>query len=180
MPEATTIAIEDSGIDGLVGAAQAGDREAFGELYRRFVRMVHGILLARLPRVDVDDAAQDVFVDALKQIGKLRDRAAFGGWVAQIARRHAIDHFRRARHTEPLISEVTASASEDREAWMVLDAVVALPEAYRETMILRFVEGMTGPEIAEQTGLAPGSVRVNLHRGVQMLREKLAKGGTRA
>jgi RNA polymerase sigma-70 factor (ECF subfamily) len=48
-----------------------------------------------------------------------------------------------------------------------------LPEAYRETLILRLVEGMTGPEIAERAGLTAGSVRVNLHRGMQMLREKL-------
>ena len=51
-----------------------------------------------------------------------------------------------------------------------------LPEAYRETLVMRFVEGLTGPEIAELTGLTPGSVRVNLHRGVELLRARL-KGG---
>ena len=45
-----------------------------------------------------------------------------------------------------------------------------LPEAYRETMILRLVEGMTGPEIAHRTGLTSDSVRVNLCRGMKMLR----------
>jgi RNA polymerase sigma-70 factor (ECF subfamily) len=55
----------------------------------------------------------------------------------------------------------------------VLAALRALPEAYQETMILRLVEGLTGPEIAEQTGLSPGSVRVNLHRGMRLLRERL-------
>lgn len=59
----------------------------------------------------------------------------------------------------------------------VLAAIRSLPEAYREPLILRLVEGMTGPEIAERTGLTPGSVRVNLHRGMRQLREKLAKGG---
>ena len=51
----------------------------------------------------------------------------------------------------------------------------SLPEAYRETLVLRLVEGMTGPEIAERTGLTPASVRVNLHRGMKMLREKLER-----
>ena len=46
----------------------------------------------------------------------------------------------------------------------ILDAIRALPDAYRETLILRLVEGMTGPEIAARTGLTHGSVRVNLHR----------------
>jgi RNA polymerase sigma-70 factor (ECF subfamily) len=56
---------------------------------------------------------------------------------------------------------------------VILEVIRRLPEAYRETLILRLVEGMTGPEIAERTGLTAGSVRVNLHRGMQMLREKL-------
>ena len=57
----------------------------------------------------------------------------------------------------------------------MLATIRRLPEAYRETLVLRLVEGMTGPEIAERTGMQPGSVRVNLHRGMQMLREALAR-----
>jgi RNA polymerase sigma-70 factor (ECF subfamily) len=52
-------------------------------------------------------------------------------------------------------------------------AIRALPEAYRETLTMRLVEGMTGPEIAERTGLTHGSVRVNLHRGMLQLRAAL-------
>ena len=55
----------------------------------------------------------------------------------------------------------------------VLAALRELPHAYRETLVLRLVEGMTGPEIAEKTGLQPGSVRVNLHRGMKLLRRRL-------
>jgi RNA polymerase sigma-70 factor (ECF subfamily) len=58
---------------------------------------------------------------------------------------------------------------------VVLAAIRRLPEAYREPLILRLVEGMTGPEIAARTGLTAGSVRVNLHRGMHMLRETLGK-----
>ena len=49
----------------------------------------------------------------------------------------------------------------------------SLPDAYRETLMLRLVEGLTGPEIAERTGLTPASVRVNLHRGMKLLRTAL-------
>jgi RNA polymerase sigma-70 factor (ECF subfamily) len=63
--------------------------------------------------------------------------------------------------------------SEKREAKEILEIIRVLPEAYRETLVLRLVEGMTGPEIAAKTGLAHGSVRVNLHRGMQQLRERL-------
>ena len=58
-----------------------------------------------------------------------------------------------------------------------MSALRSLPEAYRETLMLRLVEGMTGVEIAERTGLKPESVRVNLHRGMEMLRQKLGIGG---
>ena len=59
------------------------------------------------------------------------------------------------------------------EALQVLAAIRTLPEAYQETLILRLVEGMSGPEIAAQVGLTPDSVRVNLHRGMQQLRARL-------
>ena len=63
------------------------------------------------------------------------------------------------------------------EALEVLDLIRHLPEAYREPLILRLVEGMTGPEIARQTGLTPDSVRVNLCRGMKMLRQLLEGTG---
>jgi len=66
------------------------------------------------------------------------------------------------------------------EAAEVLRAIRELPDAYRETLILRLVEGMSGPEIAAKTGLAAGSVRVNLHRGMKLLRERLNGSGAHA
>ena len=59
------------------------------------------------------------------------------------------------------------------EADEALRAIRQLPEAYRETLILRLVEGLSGPEIANLTGLTPSSVRVNLHRGMTQLRQVL-------
>jgi len=63
----------------------------------------------------------------------------------------------------------------ETEAFAILDIVKALPEAYRDTLLMRLVEGMTGAEIAERSGLTPASVRVNLHRGMKLLRERLAR-----
>ena len=58
-----------------------------------------------------------------------------------------------------------------------LRAIRHLPGAYRETLILRLVEGLSGPEIAALTGLTPSSVRVNLHRGMSQLRQALGVSG---
>jgi RNA polymerase sigma-70 factor (ECF subfamily) len=158
----------------LVRDAQRGDREAFAQLYQRFARMVHGIVLARLRHTDVDDVVQDVFVTALDRLGDLREPAAFGGWLAAIARHRATDHGRRIVATDSLVGDAVSTRDADRlEALAILDTVRALPEAYRETLMLRLVEGMTGAEIAERTGLTAASVRVNLHRGMKLLREKL-------
>jgi RNA polymerase sigma-70 factor, ECF subfamily len=158
----------------LVEQVRAGDREAFGRLYARYGRVVHGILLARVPYGEVDDLVQDVFMTALRKIDTLRDAGAFGPWVAMIARNRAMDFHRRSRETTEITEAVAQTRAEQREAVEVLNLIRQLPEAYREPMILRFVEGMTGPEIAERTGLAPASVRVNIHRGMKILRERLA------
>jgi RNA polymerase sigma-70 factor (ECF subfamily) len=168
----------DDGESALVSAARGGDRAAFGALYARYGRMAHGILLARVPRRDVDDLVQDVFLQALRRLDALRDPAAFGPWLAAIARRRAADYFRRAEVTAELPGDLAGAVHPEGEAASVLAAIRALPDAYRETLVLRLVEGMTGPEIARRTGLTPGSVRVNLHRGLQMLRERL--GGARS
>lgn len=159
----------------LVKAVRHGEQEAFARLYSFYAPMVHGIVLARVPWSEVDDLVQDVFLMALKKLNTLRDDAAFGGWLAMIARNRAMDFHRRKRETEELNEDLAShSRSEsDREAARVLEVICGLPEAYRETLVLRLVEGMTGPEIAGRTGLTSASVRVNLHRGMKLLREKL-------
>jgi len=162
----------------LVERVLAGDREAFAELYAHYAPLVHGILLARVPYGEVGDLVQDVFLVAFKKLATLRDGARFGPWVAMIARNRAVDFHRRARVTEELSEELAQGPSAPRaEAEEVLEMIRALPEAYRETLVLRLVEGMTGPEIAERTGLRPDSVRVNLHRGMKLLRERLGLKG---
>jgi RNA polymerase sigma-70 factor (ECF subfamily) len=158
--------------DGTIRAAIEGDRGAFGELYVRYARMVHAILLARVPPGDAEDLVQDVFMAAMRQLRGLRTAAAFRGWLGAIARNRAIDYHRESRDRVPL-EDVPPAKEVNEDAFLVMGAIRSLPEAYRETLLMRLVEGMTGPEIAERTGLTPESVRVNLCRGMKMLREKL-------
>jgi RNA polymerase sigma-70 factor (ECF subfamily) len=169
--------------DLLISAARDGDRAAFGRLYDRYARMVHGILLARVPPREVDDLVQEVFLSALRQLHALRDIARFGAWLATITRNRANDYHRKAgpdaARIEPILENEGAEPGNDhaqaQEAAMILELLRNLPETYREPLILRLVEGMTGPEIAVRTGLTHGSVRVNLWRGMQLLREKIGQ-----
>jgi RNA polymerase sigma-70 factor, ECF subfamily len=168
----------------LVRAARAGDRVAYGELYQRYAPMVHGVLLARVAPDHVDDLLQEVFLKAMTQITHLREDDHFGGWIAAIARNRAADHYRQTREmqsTADLTSSIATRGTpgSQAEARIVLAAIQSLPDAYRETLSLRLVEGMTGPEIANRTGLTPESVRVNLHRGMKLLRERLGENQTR-
>jgi RNA polymerase sigma-70 factor (ECF subfamily) len=165
-----------------VAAARDGDRAAFGQLYERYARMVHGVLLAKVPVGEVEDLVQDVFIRALRRLSTLREAASFGAWLAAIARNLANDYHRRLLPEEALTDDASdheikggvSVGDHAGSAAAVLEAVMSLPDAYRETLILRLVEGMTGPEIAARTGMTHGSVRVNLHRGMEQLRAKLS------
>ena len=158
---------------GLVKAVLEGDREGFSRLYDLYAPLVHGILLARVPRAEVDDLVQDIFLHAYRKLHTLRDGSAFGPWIAMIARNRAVDFHRRSRETVEITDDLPGSDKQEARAAEILELIRSLPEAYRETLVLRLVEGMTGPEIAARTGLTAASVRVNLHRGMKLLREKL-------
>jgi RNA polymerase sigma-70 factor (ECF subfamily) len=124
----------------------------------------------------VDDVVQEVFLTALDRLPTLREPAAIAAWLAAIARNRAADHHRRKPHLVELAEDAAAAAPVAPEALVVMAVLRALPEAYRDTLAMRLVEGMTGPEIAARTGLTHASVRVNLHRGMKLLRERLSRG----
>ena len=157
----------------LVQSVLAGDRELYGDLYQLYAPLVHGILLARMPRSEVDDMVQEIFLHGLRKLHTLRDAGAFGPWIAMIARNRAMDFHRRSRETVEMTEDLGSGNSSGPKAAEILEIIRSLPDAYRETLVLRLVEGMTGPEIATRTGLTSASVRVNLHRGMKLLRAKL-------
>ena len=116
---------------------------------------------------------QEVFMKALKQLPGLREPEAFSGWLIAIARRTAIDYLRSRTALFAVKDLPAGGVKPEVEAFAVLALIQRLPESYRETLILRLVEGMTGPEIAARTGLTPDSARVNLCRGMKLLRNQL-------
>jgi RNA polymerase sigma-70 factor (ECF subfamily) len=157
-------------------AARRGERTAFAQLHARFRGLVHAIVIAKVPAADAADLTQDVFVTMLQLLDTLEDDRAFPAWLMQLARHRALKFLRDARQHAPL-DEATHQASPDcsgrPDTRKVLAALQSLPEAYAETLAMRLLEGLTGPEISERTGLSPGSVRVNLHRGMVKLRAAL-------
>src|SRR5205823_9393147 len=130
----------------------------------RYARMVHGVLLTRVPIGEVDDLVQDVFMTALRRISTLRENGSFGGWLAAIARNLANDYHRRSAPDSELLNDTSGNHLEGRNASQgsedsaaaILEAIRGLPAAYSEPLILRLIEGMTGPEIAARTGMTHG------------------------
>lgn len=159
-----------------VAGARRNEREAFGKLHQHFARLVHAVIITKVPASDAADLTQDVFVQMLSKLPGLQDDQAFPAWLLEIARNRAA-RFSRDRPRASPMDEVEEAEAPDRSGWpdakKVLTALQTLPEAYAETLAMRLIEGLSGPDISERTGLTAGSVRVNLHRGMAMLREKL-------
>ena len=159
----------------LVRAAQRGDRSAFARLYDEYVGLVRATAVTRLRGDEAADVVQETFLRALRRLKSLRKAEAFAGWLVAIAR-NIIRDVERARSIFSSSDEEPGEAATQEH---VMDAVAAmraihsLPKAYQHTVAMRVVDGMTGPEIAKRTGLSAGSVRVNLHRGMRMLRARL-------
>lgn len=149
----------------------------------RLVRIVDRLLG---DREDSDDVVQDAFLTAFGSLGSLRDPSAFGGWILQVALRHAHRRFRRRRllralgfvphdgDLEPLEDQAAPSCSPEQRAELALldRALTALSPDERIAWSLRFVEGMELSEIATalecsittvKRRLAAADARVRVH-----------------
>jgi len=159
----------------LVRAAQRGDRSAFARLYDEYGGLVRATAVTRLRGDESADVVQETFLRALRRLKHLRKAEAFAGWLVAIAR-NIIRDVERARMMFSSSDEEPGEAPTQEQAMdagAAMRAIHALPKAYQRTVAMRVVEGMTGPEIAKRTGLSAGSVRVNLHRGMRLLRARL-------
>jgi RNA polymerase sigma-70 factor (ECF subfamily) len=167
----------------LAGRAADGDREAFGELVRRYQVSVRRVCRAVTgDDHDADDAAQDAFLSALDRIETYDRRRPLGPWLMRIAANAAIDLVRRraVRRTDALSETVVASgpspATDAVRAELrahVAEAVAQLPERQRVAVTLFDLEGYAHAEIAEVLGIPEGTARSDVFHARRRLRELL-------
>lgn len=160
----------------LVRRARAGDRRAFGMLWRRHAPAARAVILSVLSSAQAEDLLQDVAVAALVALPTLRSDDGFPAWLCAIARnraRNARSARRHAARADDMDRFAAASDAGELEADEILATIQQLPAAYREPLLLRLSAGLSGPEIAEHLAMTPGSVRVNLCRGIKQLRQAL-------
>lgn len=167
----------------LVALAQQGDRGAFGELVGQHRKGVIGVVYRMCGDSELaEDAAQEAFIRAWKNIHRYQPRSPFRNWVYRIATNAALDVLRRQRESVdiddlPLKSDrpTPEKAAETQErAVFIKEAILALPEASRSVIILREYEGFSYREIAEALDIPIGTVMSRLNYARKQLRQSLA------
>ena len=156
----------------LVSRAQAGRLDAFEELVRRHRLGAYRVALRMLgDESDAEDATQDAFVQAWRNLDRFRADAAFSTWMYRIVTNRCLNMLRARRRTEPLPEDREAPASRpDRIAegrWQVEDlarAITRLTPEQRAPLVLRELQGCSYEEIAEVLGLSISAVKSRLHR----------------
>jgi RNA polymerase sigma factor (sigma-70 family) len=164
---------------------RGGDPDAAEVLARRATRLALRTAAALLEsREEASDIAQDVAVDALRSLGKLRDPDAFDAWVHRITVRHTMRRLkrrRRAREAETPLALVAEAAQPPVPQDIDPDALIAarqalataltgLPPRQRLALALRYVHDLSDAEIAVALGCREGTVHALLSRGRQALR----------
>lgn len=173
----------------MLDAAANGDQAAFARLWRD----VHPALL-RYVRVLTqnetlaEDVAAEAWVDVTRRLGDfVGEESAFRGWLFTLARRRAIDAWRRAErapvhltpdHTEldrPGAHDTAGSALERMSTQRALELIATLPRDQAEAIALRVIAGLDVKEVARLLGKRPGAVRVAAHRGLRTLATRLTE-----
>jgi RNA polymerase sigma-70 factor (ECF subfamily) len=162
----------------LVERAAAGDLDAFAELVRAYERRVASVLYRLLDdRRDVEEATQDVFVQAWRNLGRFRGHSHVFTWLYRIAVNEALMRTRRKRPAFQELDERLPAAPdpEPRLRDVLVRALAALPFEYRAAVVLRDVEGLTNAEVAEALDISVAAAKSRIHRGRMQIRDALAE-----
>lgn len=168
----------------LAARAFAGDREAFGELVQRYAGQARRVARAVLGNeADADDAAQDGFLAALRNLGRYDPSRPFGPWLMRVVSNAATDRRRRrkVRATEEVPPETRDSGpgpdglATRREFNAALErALATLPERRRIAVVLFDVEGYSHDEVAAALKIPVGTARSDVFHARRALRKALA------
>ena len=179
----------------MIASILGGETQLFHELIRPYERSVYLMALSFLKNeAEAEDAAQEAFLKAYRNLASFRGESKFGTWIISITLNEARSRLRRMKtipmdsldeppdeegHVSPALlrdwREIPSEALERREMRQVLqDAIESLPVMYREIFLLRDVEELSIAEAAEALQITVASVKVRLHRARMMLQKTLA------
>ena len=177
--------VEDSA---LITKCLDGNAEAYGQLVDKYSARIINLAYAMLgDRHQAEDIAQDAFVRAFKGLPRFERKAKFSSWLYQIALNLCKDQLKaKSRHARPTDDERLAAIDgnpqeqaprviiQDELSGKMRDAINKLPVLYRESFVLRHLQGLEYEDVAMITGVPADTVRVRAYRAREMLRESLA------
>jgi RNA polymerase sigma factor (sigma-70 family) len=166
-----------SKLNSTLAAAHAGDRQALDLLLRHVRSDIRRYAQKHCLLSDVDDATQEAMLIVARHLQSLRVLAAFSGWLIRLVQRECRRLGRKALNHDPFDEERLEAwlAQHDQTALRLtlVSALEALPDHYRQMILLRDVEELTIGEISECTGLTRANVKSRLHRARALTREYL-------
>lgn len=177
---------QDSEESELIKIAQGGEADAFGELYRRYAKIVFRFIYANLnDRFDAEDLTEEVFLRAWRSLSNYRQKGVpFLAYLFKIARNVLIDFYRRAGRSgghmsieDKQITDFNPDPGETAilniEHQEIRNTLTELREDYRTVLVLRFLSGLSPEETGAVMGRTPGAVRILQHRALSALRSRL-------
>lgn len=168
----------DDGWD-LVDRARGGDRDAFGQLFRRHYPSVFRVARSRLSHALAEDAAAETFARAWKALPRYRRTGApFVSWLYGIARHVVSDMAKADQRNQPReqADEHPADpwpASDD--GLRLRDAIATLPDEQRLVIELKYLVGLSNEEVAAALGKKPGAVNTQQWRALRALERHLGQ-----
>lgn len=166
--------------DVLIESIKSGNTGCFEILIQRYERRVFSFILRMVGHFqDAEELAQDCFVRAYKALPEYQPRGRFCSWLLTIARNLSKNLLAKKYHDgkliiqEPLPDQVKSKSGVGKDEDPIGEWLAALPEDYRIVMTLKYVADLSCQEIAEMENISESAVKQRLHRGREMIRERM-------
>ena len=177
----------------IIRRALSGDQRAYDELMKRYKGGIYTMIFQMVRnREETEDLMQETFMKAFRALGTFNRNYAFSTWLYKIALNNCIDAIRRKKlKTTPLDRPIACKEGEIRQEIrddscspekeflfternrLVMECVNALPDIYRDVIILRHQEERSYEEIGDMLHLPVGTVKARIFRAREILKKKL-------
>lgn len=170
-----------------VGAARAGEPEAWDALFRRYQLPLYAYVFELVHDEQASlDIVQEAFINAARHIGRLREDAKFGSWLFGIAHQKCIQRWRRQRSESVPIEDLAERLLDEHDNpsdWLIrqeqeerfMNGLNQLSPPHRAVLLLHFIEDFSLEEVAEITDTELGTVKSRIHNAKRALRHLLEK-----
>jgi RNA polymerase sigma factor (sigma-70 family) len=164
----------------LIDRCKTGDRKAQSELYGMYYKSMYSVSLRILGNsADAEDAMQEAFLSAFRNIDAYQGKVSFGAWLRKIVINRSLDYLRRKKIKYEEVTERNAGPDEDNTYLGEIDvsrihkAIQSLPDGYRVVLSLHLIEGYDHEEISRILHISNSSSRTQYLRAKVRLREIL-------